>query len=416
MKKIKIFTALFLSAALFCFCGKASAELPEDNPANHGRSPIMETDKGYFSNSGYMFIRYYEKNSDNELFLCAKPECMHVGGDGCTATYKGLDVINTVFYDNFLYIYTAGEEDKTISLSLYKAAADGTSITKVGDVFTVENFAGEKYGYSTDNFIIHKGQAYLPYHVNLGDSTFGFAGSGLVKMDIFTGKTKQLESGENYFSGYPEDLQGSGNKIYYHLSDIKAHTTDMYSYNIDTEEIKKEDVYSSVIGKDCFFARTFDDDGSTGICKISKDTGEVEIIVEKIDGYERNFNYVTVGDGMLQDMMYYDGRIILTSGDKVLFYDEEGNRTGEIETASLSEGYDDYIDVYIKLAAENGRLFAKVFNSSFSTDVDCVVYSADFDDTEKGWTEEYRIKLNYVIDNERGADYVYSRNVVRTRD
>ncbi len=172
MKRYVYIIIMILSALLLCSCAKGTEELPEDNPANRWESPIMETDKGYFSNRGYMYLRYYEKNSDNELFLCARPECMHEGGDGCTATYKGLRVVNTLMYDGSIYIYTVGEEDGTVSFSLYRAAADGSTITKVGDAFTVENSAGEEYEhFSNDYFIIHKGKAYIPYDLSFGGST-----------------------------------------------------------------------------------------------------------------------------------------------------------------------------------------------------------------------------------------------------
>ena len=61
MKKPAYFIAAILSALLLCSCARGAEELPEDNPANHWESPIMETDKGYFSNRGYMYLRYYEK-------------------------------------------------------------------------------------------------------------------------------------------------------------------------------------------------------------------------------------------------------------------------------------------------------------------------------------------------------------------
>lgn len=406
MKKYVYFISAILSALFLCSCAKGTKELPEDNHANHWASPIMETDKGYFSNAGFMYLRYYEKNSDNELFLCARPECMHNGGDGCTATYKGLRVVNTIMYDGSIYIYTVGEEDGTISFSLYRAAADGSAVTKVGDAFTAENSAGEEYDYySNDYFIIHKGKAYLPYHLKLGGSVYGFVGSGLVEMDIFTGKTKLISSGESYFSPYPRELLGSGDCIYFKWDDTVAHISQRRAYNINTGEIK-EVMFFQAAGKDCFYSRASYDDGTAGLYAFPKDLEvsedpehiyeEMELIIEKFDGNPR-------------EIMYYDGNIIVAFDEKIELYDETGDFKDRIETVSLKEGASERTgNIYLYYAASGDRLFVKADNDNINDPIGSRIYSVPLDNLDGGWEPAYEIKETYVIENERGSDYIYS--------
>lgn len=117
------------AAVLLCGCGKKDSELPSDTPYNHGEYAIMETEKGYYTNTngynGHM-LRYYERDTENQIFLCAKPECLHDGNESCAATYKNLKCINTLLYDGAIYTL-AVEDGDVISYSLYKAALDGTS-------------------------------------------------------------------------------------------------------------------------------------------------------------------------------------------------------------------------------------------------------------------------------------------------
>lgn len=405
MKKSAYFVAAVLSALLLCSCAKGTEELPEDNPANHWASPIMETDKGYFSNRGYMYLRYYEKNSDNELFLCARPECMHEGGDGCTATYKGLRVMNTLMYDGSIYIYTVGEEDGTISFSLYKAAADGSAITKVGDAFSVENLSGEEYHfYDSDYFIIHKGKAYMPYHLSIGGSTYGFAGSGLVKMDIFTGKTELISSGENYFSPYPKQLKGSGEFVYFNWDDTVAHTNQRKAYNINTGEIK-EVMFFKAAGKDRFYSQATYDDGSAGLFSYPKDldvSEDAELIYEKMEIIIERF------DGSPRDIMYFDGKIIVVFDEKIELYDETGAFINRIETASLKAGASERTgDIYLDYAASGDKLFVKAMNLDMNDPIESRIYSVPLDNLDSGWELSYEIKHYYIIENERGSDYMY---------
>ena len=92
MKKEFVLTAL--SALLFLSgCQKQSpADMPPDTPYNHGRHAVMETENGFYSNAGKdiiddtMCLRFYERDTDKQVYLCARPECQHNGGENCVAS------------------------------------------------------------------------------------------------------------------------------------------------------------------------------------------------------------------------------------------------------------------------------------------------------------------------------------------
>ena len=270
----------------------------------------------------------------------------------------------------------------------------------------MENSAGEEYDYfSNDFFIIHKGKAYLPYHLNFGGSVYGFAGSGLVEMDIFTGKTKLISSGESYFSPYPEAILGNGEYVYFTWSDSVAHIYEKRAYNINTGEIK-EVMFFQAAGKDRFYTQAAYDDGTAGLYAFPKDLevsddpehiyDEIELIIEKFDGKP-------------SEIMYYDGKIIVAFDEKIEIYDETGAFIDRIETASLKAGASERTgDIYLYYAASGDKLFVKARNENINDPVESRIYSVPFDNLESGWELAYEIRETYIIENERGSDYIYS--------
>ncbi len=224
MKKRVVKYVLAIVALCACFmggCGRTAKELPDNDPLNNGLIAIMETENGYYSNLyGHQCLRYYDKNSGAEIFLCGKPECQHQGDDKCVATYKGLKTINSVLYGDMIYTLAVEEQDSTISFQLYKIALDGSSMDKVGEVFSSENAKDAEYKTAPSResaFIIHRGYAYIPFYLTFGNASSGFAGGGLVRMDIKTGRTEQIYNMEHRQSKYPVNLRAAGDYVYYEL-------------------------------------------------------------------------------------------------------------------------------------------------------------------------------------------------------
>lgn len=418
MKSIKISAPLF-TALLLCGCGAEGSGLPSDTPYNHGKYAIMETEKGYYTNTngynGHM-LRYYERNTENQIFLCAKPECLHDGNESCAATYKNLKCINTLLYDGAIYTL-AVEDGDVISYSLYKAALDGTSFTKVGDAFSVSNPTGESYE-TMDGiyFMIHKGYAYIPYHLTLGDGTFGFAGSGLAKMDIQTGKTEILFSGDNYFSAYPVEAVGVGDYVYFFARSYGNNDPNegTYRYNIKTGETDKlaDYIYDGItMDEEHYYSCGIYDDGSYCISVLDINSPSLESGWEELGGRINEELHMTEGGlfSYMPKLMLYEDKIVAVSksDDSVLVM----NKNGEV----LGNGKYDFN----KLSGYSGEL-VKEFNISEAKlyvnirpqdmpidDYDQKIYSIPIADIESGkseWKFEYGVKSPWQIYMEMGWD------------
>lgn len=390
-----------LAVLLAAGCSKEyDTELPEDNPANHGFTPIMETEKGFYSNyrnafEKSIYLRFYERGTENQVFVCARPECQHDGGKMCTATRRGMDCINTILYNGWIYILAIEEEDETVSYNLYKAALDGTTLTKVGSAFSVNNSSGQEYQAGVMQFIIHKGYAYVPYHLSFGDSTFGFAGSGLVKMDISDGSTETLLSGENYFSDYPYDLQGSGDYIYFNMAGVCR-------YNITSGEIEKlpDILRYSAVGRSKYYSdMNYVKDGVLvyEITAYDKETGEKNII------------HSSTGEIGNAQLLPYKDMLIAGLGGDLYVYGENGEMLAE--TDDFYEYF--YTCGYTKLMISGDKLYTEVpveveDGVSLYDDVyDCEVYSYSIDELLKGNIEktlEYKVKNFWTIEKEFGRD------------
>ena len=407
--------AFLLTAALLCGCGsRTQNELPEDTPYNRY---IMETENGYYTNiERGMFLRFYERNTENQIFLCAKPECLHDGSESCVATYKNLETINTVLYNGALYILTL-EKGDTVELSLYKAALDGTSLTKVGDVFAVDNSVGEETVESLGGlyFIIHKGYAYIPYHITLGHGSLGFAGGGLVKMNISDGSTEQLYSGEDYSSAYPYSLQGNGDFVWFTMHSYNYNPNEeqgIYLYNAKTGELKKimDGNLSVTISDTRIYAR--------GMSENSGEERQLAIYYHDKENIE-NGGDLSVGatlfaggfGNQINTIIAYKDMVIAVCKGKISIYNEDGEKLGEFicyDSESDSMFSDDAnIDV------SNGKIYlidnylnrtSKFYNDKYFR----VIYSCPIEDIisgtgkwkfEYGIIDEYRIRYEELINN-----------------
>ena len=233
-----------------------AAKYPDDNPANHGKTAIMETENGYYYDFGWGMARtsddglfsyyytlalsYYDKASGDAILLCAKPECEHDHDENCVATYKGIETIGTVLYDGYIYIYGLEKDGMLLMLNLYRATLDGSHIDKVATVLEADNPTGASYIYEQTNygsenyFIIHRGSAYIPYFLRIGKGSKGFMGGGLMKVDLANGEKKQIVNMQYFTDPYPISLCGAGDYVYMHLVGGSVSGEKRYSISRDT--------------------------------------------------------------------------------------------------------------------------------------------------------------------------------------
>ena len=393
-KKHQVLLIIMLLCLLFTSsCEKKGAskdsqgngkDYPEDTPWNHGPLAILENETGWYTwglndGVGIICLRYYDKESANTILLCNKPECAHEGGDGCEATYQSLKVINAVFYDGYLYIlgwdgiddgmghYTSDVNKKynVINLSLYRAALDGSAIDKVGMVLETENeqhlsvkkrsFGDYAYYYNDNSFIIHKGFAYIPYYLQLGSGLVGLRGGGMIKMDLSTGKTQEIDKIENLQKRAPAGLVGTEDYVYYYQVDGTVRKDyPWYRYvisedRIESAEPKFSDPEATFSGRkheilpiapyfkgdrSYWLAKSYqegeEDRIAIVVCNVT--TGEVlpeESIETQVPfnkkKYRSSHRYPSQ-----YSMTYYNGMFLIADEDKATLCDQNGVILGEI--------------------------------------------------------------------------------------
>ena len=371
-------------------------EREEDNAANHGVLAIMETEDGYYYNAGcntYLFIeegainvaqnsqkhrlRYYDKASGQAIVLCNKPECEHRGDDTCAATYKELNVINSVLYEDKIYIYGLEEDGTMLRLNLYRAALDGSSIDKVGTVLEAENTIGAEYKFkpvtSVDSdfyFIIHKGSAYIPYYLTIGETTNGFQGGGLVKMDLQTGETKTLHEMEYKINPYPGNLWGCGDYVY--INFIQG--TVYLNKGSERYVISQDIVEGLPSDKDLKYPMTYDAFAAeryyTLELSYDPETGEIGEfygigVRDAVTGeYLKDETFMT--DITREETKYfksvtiYEDMMVLGTKERVVFYslaaEDRGTKLGEIEYVQEFPELSMYLP-FLEYKVANGKLY-----------------------------------------------------------
>lgn len=246
MKKTKrLFTLAVAAAMMLSGCSlKKETQKPSDMPSdNFNGRIIMETDNGYYYNTMYgtLSLRYTEKSTGTDIFLCAKPECKHDGSLTCTATYDYSPISNTILYDNYIYFVVDERTKDNVGYALYKAALDGSSLDKVSDVAKImtPNNDYNSTAHSFPEFVIHKGYAYIPY--TFGQLIYGeFIEGGFVKMNIQTGETETIFSCSDYDDGKEAMvIGGAGDYLYYRINSPKPKYSGTFRRNVVTGEEEK---------------------------------------------------------------------------------------------------------------------------------------------------------------------------------
>ncbi|MCM1577871.1 MAG: DUF5050 domain-containing protein [Ruminococcus sp.] len=365
MKK-RITAAVLTVICTLSACGQSSsAEPPEDTPWNNGRHAIMETDKGWYTNESsvdILSLRYTDKESGVQVYLCSRPECMHEGGDSCTATYNDIEPVSTLMYDGSIYFAAYEQDDETAGIALYKAALDGSSLNKVTDVYKVKMPEDDRCDVSGEPFIIHKGYAYIPFELSKR-SIPGFGGyidSGMIRVNIYTGEREEIVSDdEGYFSKRVSELMGCGDYVYFRHSGNKPQGSGTYRYNITTGEITP----TLVSDEDYIFISGVTPD------KVYVNRGNEETFCLTIDCYDsETFEYLGIAAeteqrNMAAATLFYNDMIFVCGENDIDVY-KDGERIGGVNGI---DGDFDYTDRY-----SGKTYYAFYFNGFFKISDNCL--------------------------------------------
>ena len=360
MKKTRlILLTLASTLTLLCGCSKEK-EMPEDNQANHGQLAIMETENGYYYNFGYAtpytgedanstmrlhkhLLRYSDKETGETILVCNKPECEHNGGADCSATYKNITVINSIMYNDDIYVYGVEEDGVIVRFNLYRIAPDGSSIDKVGTAFECENTLQESYstarnlvGALPECFIIHKGYAYLPYYMRIGVASRGFMGGGLVQMDITTGKVNSIYEAEYMTSEVPTNLRAFGDHVYMDMEGLNSYGGTMrYIISEDRLEQPNPDYkmpFSFPMGELLYTVDHVYDGNTMEPLPISVYAYDANTHTWVADGFFETDIIVDFEDTLVS--FPYEDMVVIGTDDRVVFYslnkENYGEKMGEI--------------------------------------------------------------------------------------
>ena len=442
MKHIVSSVVLTLGFCIFLSgCGgKKGKDLPEDTPWNHGISAIMETDLGWYTTGigEELCLRYYDKESKDFIILCSKPECEHNCDEICEATYRNLKVVNAYIYEGYIYLlgwegvcndlYDLAERDipeteiaDRINLSLYRAALDGSAIDKVATVFETDNIQHQRvnrsrrtagvllFEHDDTSFIIHKGVAYIPVYLMLGEGSKGLRGAGFYKVNLYTGTVKEIEKYETLQSRAPAFLSGVSDYVYYYRYDAGARRQLWYRYVISEDRVEaadpkfyKTEEQNEIFGKsfidlgapavftegrEYFLVRSYQgkDAGTLSILAVDAKTQGIlasESFETEIEFNARKYQFNPRENGYYS-LMYYDEKLFISDMEKVYVYDLKGGKCGEVAVPHETLNWND-ADKGIRLdfKISDGKLY--------------LIYGSDH--VYSGGTGSYHRVLSYQLD------------------
>ena len=253
-------------------------------------------------------------------------------------------VLGQEIYDGYLYTYGEEHNDDVSRFALYRTALDGSFIDRVATVFEDENKTGSEYivepdiyiGESRDRFIIHKGYAYCPYYLKVGKGKDGFRGSGIIRIDIKSGRTEKIYEMNDENGAFVYWMIGNGDDIYFGMADNHL-MINWYRYHDGKFEVSPWNSYEGLmvgIKNDVFYTELAEDkskDGRKGnnrydkkyIAYRIKSDGSAEKIDEKIIG-ETGINKITE-----KDLLIYGDYIVVIEKDRLVVYSSQADNFGE---------------------------------------------------------------------------------------
>ena len=182
-------------------------------------------------------LGYYDEETGETVFVCAKPNCLHDGNEFCTATTKNYSLISDpVYLDGYVYAVALDNREllknpegcTVFPTVLMRYAPDGTEATAVAELYRSE-LQYHCYAQMT----AHRGQLWIctsiQQHIITADENLGIADSydeGCYSMFCYEPEPQKLTtlstSGEPVkqyrqftYSGGGPDFQGVGDYVYF---------------------------------------------------------------------------------------------------------------------------------------------------------------------------------------------------------
>ncbi len=390
--KFRKFAIILAAVMTFSGCSEKdakteSSELSSDMPYCRN---IMETENGYYYNvSQTLSLRYKDKTTGNDIFLCAKPECIHDGNDACTATYNNIKISEPVLYNGYIYFIGEINTQETLGYSLYKVAPDGSSLDKIADI--TEEKRPPKYEPCSalhTNFIIHQGYAYVSY--NIGCYTYlDYIQSGLARVDVQTGKTEILIKHDDYQkSSEYFAIAGCGNYVFYCVQGVLATSGGFYRYNVKTGESDKvmDEKNSNNLTLACF------DDNTVYFTYFNTENEVTMLKGYDVETFIQDEVEINTGErAIISNILCYEDKFFFQRNNDIKVINREGDLLGTIDIKNFS---DYYIEKNLNISGD--KLYISI--------------SANETEFYEGKNEVYCCNIDDILSGNGKWEKAYTRN------
>lgn len=218
---------------------------------------IMKGETGfYYLGDGLNYeLHYYDIASQNNIFLCNKPECLHQGDEFCTATDDDLIISGQQMYGGKLYFtfYDYSTENH-VKVRLFRVEPDGSGLTEIAVIKDITLQEEVKWYGSEFNLCIHRGICMIPYSAVMGDHMI----RGTVIYNLLDGSMSELpeysfEMNHNtYMVDYGKEryrFMGMDKYIYYNeVRPEKKNKTYLCRYNIEDGSVEEAELKTTYKG------------------------------------------------------------------------------------------------------------------------------------------------------------------------
>ncbi len=123
---------------------KKSEDYVWGNKTYSNLTQLLWTETGYYYYDLELeAMRYYDNATGKTTYLCNKPECRHDGNQFCVATNDAYTHIAHAMYSGKIYVVASQETDTQLHLKLLEMALDGSELSEVVTVYTLEKTGDE---------------------------------------------------------------------------------------------------------------------------------------------------------------------------------------------------------------------------------------------------------------------------------
>lgn len=365
MRKIKHSIFILLSILLLTSCEKKDelkngqeqiSQECEQSAFVNGTYKIAISPEGYYKLNGFskQYLSFIDKRSQNETYLCSKPECTHMDNIGyepintCNA-YIGSVLPGSIAYHNE-YVYVLEYDEITYQVYLVKISKDGSIHEKIMEVGTSPeqaSYYSYVFGENSEIYMVYNAPDYTGEERSVSLEKINLNTREKTTVYTYTGKGAciaylKVWDGSVYFT----QVDKIDNRYIYHLM----------KYNMDdnlVEQVLDESINSYTLtenGKLIYFI--FGD--GIYICDLqTMEIKQIQKCNEEVMYVSLMYNgtYLVV-DNLLNQYYYNED-----SEHKLFVYDLEGKLINTISATGVYVELSDKNYIFAESWGEEGEIW-----------------------------------------------------------